>query len=299
MKHALLAIIIAFVGYSVLNISLAGQKIGLETAEKKRSRGIFIWITATAGTTIAAFIVLYAVSLGSVALVGAMAGTGLVSLALFSRFVMKEKFGARELTGVVIVIIAAFLIGGFTSRYTLRDINIVMLVVFLGLVIVLYVIMIVLLHGKREFAGIIIGGFSGALGGFIPMFQKISTSDIGENAFFFKVPSGNGSKLNINASGSFPGLFYRLLEVFANPYAAVWIFLSIISVIVVQFAYKKDQAIRVIPAFSINYILVPIIGGVLVFKEELHLLQWLGVVLILTGMLLITVKSAGIKNARQ
>ena len=299
MKHALLAIIIAFLGYSVLNISLAGQKIGLEAAEKKRSRGIFIWITATAGTSIAAFIVLYAVSLGSVALVGAMAGTGLASLALFSRFIMKEKFGARELIGVLIVIVAAFLIGGFTSRYTLKNINVVMLVVLLISVVVLYVIIIVFLHGKREFSGIIIGGFSGALGGFIPMFQKVSTSDIGKNSFFFKAPTVNGSKLNISTTGSLPGLLYRLSEVFANPYAAVWILLSIISVVVVQFAYKKDQAIRVIPAFSINYILVPVIGGVLVFKEELHLLQWLGVTLILTGMLLITVKSTGIKNTRQ
>ncbi len=299
MKHALLAIIIAFLGYSVLNISLAGQKIGLETAEKKRSRGIFIWIMATAGTSIAALIVFYAVSLGSVALVGAMAGTGLASLALFSRFIMKEKFGARELTGVLIVIVAAFLIGGFTSRYTLKDVNIVMLVVFLASVVALYVIVIVLLHEKKEFTGIIIGGFSGALGGFIPMFQKVSTSAIGKNAFFFKAPTGNGSKLNINTAGPLPGLLYRLSEVFANPYAAVWILLSIISVVIVQFAYKKDQAIRVIPAFSINYILVPVIGGVLVFKEELHLLQWLGVVLILTGMLLITVKSTKLKNTRQ
>ncbi len=40
MKNALIGIIVAFAGYSVLNYSQAGRKIGLETADKNRRRGL-------------------------------------------------------------------------------------------------------------------------------------------------------------------------------------------------------------------------------------------------------------------
>ena len=300
MKNALIAIIVAFIGYSVLNISQAGQKIGLETADKNKRRGIVIWIIATLGTSVAAFILLYAVSLGSVALVGAMAGTGLASLAVFSRFVMKERFGYREISGVFTVIVAAVLIGGFTEEYVLKKINTGILTELLVLVTVLYIAVIIIVRKRKKYAGILIGGFSGALGGFIPMFQKVAISDIGRRAYFFTVSAGaahTGNGTGLTGSGTeaagfgvSTGLFHRLIEVFANQYAVVWILLSIVSVIVVQFAYKKDQAIRIIPAFSINYILIPVIGGIFVFKEELHPLQWIGVIMIMIGMLLITIK---------
>lgn len=308
MKNALIAIIVAFIGYSVLNISQAGQKIGLETADKNRRRGIIIWIFATIGTSVAAFIVLYAVSLGSVALVGAMAGTGLASLAVFSRFVMKERVGYREVAGVFTVIVAAVLIGGFTEEYVLKKINIGILIGLLVLITVFYIAVIIIERNRRKYTGIIIGGFSGALGGFIPMFQKVATSDVGRRAYFFTVNAGGSTKTGsgtalisstagmpvagVSGSGALWELFHRLLEVFANPYSVVWILLSIISVIVVQFAYKKDQAIRIIPAFSINYILVPVIGGVFVFREELHPMQWAGVIMIVIGMLLISIKQS-------
>ena len=75
---------------------------------------------------------------------------------------------------------------------------------------------------------------------------------------------------------------------FLNPFLYVWITMAVLSFVVLQFAYKNDKAIRIIPAFSSHLILVPVIGGVLCFGERLNWQQWPGVVLILIGVLLIT-----------
>jgi len=77
-------------------------------------------------------------------------------------------------------------------------------------------------------------------------------------------------------------------QIFLNPYALLWIALSVGSMIVIQFAYRHDKAIRIIPAFSANYILVPVLLGVFCFRETLHPFQWIGVVVILLGVLCLT-----------
>jgi drug/metabolite transporter (DMT)-like permease len=276
----MLSILLGFLGYSILNIAQATQKIGLRVAKEKKLKGWSLWIGATAFTSVSIFIVLYAVSLGSASLVGAMAGTGLASLAVFSHFVMKERVGKKEIAGIGIIIGGAALIGYLAKENPQQTFLIDRLFIMLGIVIAAYIILWFVFIKKDSIAGIIIGGFAGALGGFIPLFQKISTSEVGKASAFFKQP----------ASVQETTLWDSLLAIFANPYAVIWILISFISVAILQFSYKRDQAIRIIPSFSANCLIVPVIGGVICFLEQLHALQWLGVVLILGGLFLLTVK---------
>ena len=97
MSSTPLAVLVAFAGYSLLNISQATQKIGLGLYQTHRLKGALLWAAATGCTSVSVFIVLYAVSLGSVSVVGAMAGTGLASLVIFSGLVMKERITFREM----------------------------------------------------------------------------------------------------------------------------------------------------------------------------------------------------------
>jgi drug/metabolite transporter (DMT)-like permease len=274
------SILLGFLGYSILNIAQATQKIGLRVAKDKKLKGWTLWIVATFFTSVSIFIVLYAVSLGSASLVGAMAGTGLASLAVFSHFVMKERVGKKEIAGIAIIIAGAALIGYLAKENTRPTFFLERLFIMLGIVITAYIILWLVFIKKDSIAGIIIGGFAGALGGFIPLFQKISTSDVGKASSFFPQP----------ASGQKAALWDSLLAIFANPYAIIWILISFISVAVLQFSYKRDQAIRIIPSFSANCLIIPVIGGVICFLEILHPLQWLGVVMILGGLFLLTVK---------
>jgi uncharacterized membrane protein len=99
MNLTVLSLLIAFAGYSVQNISQASQKIGFLRMKKDRKTGMIIWGAATVGTGLSTLILLTAVSLGQVSLVGAMAGTGLVSMTIYSRFVIKEIPGKNKMAG--------------------------------------------------------------------------------------------------------------------------------------------------------------------------------------------------------
>ena len=271
-----LIILLAFGGYSVLNIAQAGQKVGLELMRRHRLRGGLLWLVSLLGTSVAALIGFYAVSIGSVSLVGAMAGSGLASLALFSLLVLKEKIAPRELAGMLLMAFAAVLIGLFQQPFTPQEPSLRRLFLFLGGLSTAAVAAWLAARRRHGVVGPIIAGFAGALGGFVPLFQKASSSAIGLGASFL------AGSLN-------EGRLTQAARAMANPFALAWIALSIVSMVVIQFAYRHDRAVRLIPAFTLCSILVPVMGGVLVFKEHLHAVQWAGIALVLTGLLLLTI----------
>ena len=167
---AFIPLFVAFLGYSLQNISQASQKIGLVRMRENRKKGLMIWLLATLGTGSSALILLVAVSLGSVALVGAMAGTGLIALTVFSRLVMGETIGRRELTGVLLILSAAILIGASARVSGPAAITVDNLFAMLALVVVGYTAAWLLLRRRRKGLGFVIGGFAGALGGFVTQF---------------------------------------------------------------------------------------------------------------------------------
>lgn len=279
MSKIVLSIIVSFLGFSIMNIAQASQKVGLEMLPKKKGLGGFIWTLGIVGTFVATFVLFYAAAIGNVSLVGAMAGSGLASLTIFSIFVMKEKVGGKEIAGVAVILVAAVFIGLFSKGNPSTDFNMARLYIFSGILVVVYTVLWVVLSGKPQALGIVIGSFSGAMGGLIPMYQKVSASSIGTAAAFFH-PAASTNPLVLN-----------VLSSVANPYALLWVAISIGALVVLQFAYKKDQAIRIIPAYAATNIVVPIIGGLLSFHETLNPLQWVGIAAILAGVFLVTAKT--------
>jgi multidrug transporter EmrE-like cation transporter len=130
---------------------------------------------------------------------------------------------------------------------------------------------------------------AGALGGFIPLFQKISTSETGRRSSLINIAGGPLAH-DQDAGG---GLLREAGEIFANPYTIVWVALSVLSMIVLQFAFKKEKAIRVIPAYTSSLILLPVIGGIIFFGERLTAVQVAGVVVTLCGVVVITMRRDG------
>ncbi|MCK5674376.1 MAG: hypothetical protein KAH95_13430 [Spirochaetales bacterium] len=268
MNQTVLSLLIAFLGYSVQNISQATQKIGFLKMKEDKNKGMIIWGAATIGTGLSTLILLTAVSIGQVSLVGAMAGTGLVSMSLYSRFIIKDQVKKNEIIGVGLILIAAVLIGLFAKNATRSVIVINLLIIKLVIVSLLYGILWFSFRKKKKILCITLGGFSGALGGFVSQFQKISTA----NSIGGQLVAGAGSSLNT----------------LINPWTLFWILLSISSMVVLQFAHKNGQPLHVIPSFSANFILVPVIGGVTCFGEVLHPVQWFGVGIVIVGVFFIT-----------
>ena len=273
-----LSLIIAFAGYSLLNISQAAQKIGLSVVKKRKLPGYLLWIAATLGIFGSSLATLAALSLGNVSLVGAMAGSGLASLALFSWLVMKEKITPRELIGVGIIISAAVFIGAFTYESGDPVPRVRILFLFLGIVCVLYSVLWALFNRRNSVAAPVIAGFSGTLGGFVALFQKLSTTEYGRSQSIAR---------GIDALEELLG---PAAETLSNPYTLAWVAAGFISMVILQFSYRRGKAIQIIPWFSTTSIIIPVIGGMLVFGERLHVLQWCGLVLMVAGVLFLTVK---------
>jgi drug/metabolite transporter (DMT)-like permease len=211
-----------------------------------------------------------------------MGGSGLASLALFSHWVLKERIGGREIAGIAVIFGGAALIGAFHRALPEVSIRTLILFLFLAVVCLVYVLAWVLFSRRHGSVGLVIAGFSGALGGMVPLFQKVSTSDYGRARSLLE--------LEFQSAGRFLQLLGRGAEVLSNPYALLWMAISIVSMVVMQFSYRRDKAVRLVPAFAANYIVVPVLGALICFGERINPLQWAGIVLIVAGVFLLTVK---------
>jgi uncharacterized membrane protein len=279
----ILSLIAAFAGYSIHNIAQAGQKIGLTTASEQKAKGLAIWIVSTISMPTAIFLILYAVSIGNASLIGAMSGSGLASLAVFSHVYMRERISRRELTGLCIIIGSAILIGLFEVDRPAQDPNLTALYIYAPIVCAAYILLWLFFRNRERILGIVIAGLAGALGGFVPLFQKASTTPLGLSQPLLRFHFSNDTVIT--------SVLQRGASLLSNPWALTWIGISFISMVVMQFAYRRGKAIQLIPAFAANTITIPVVGGLITFGEKLHPLQWVGVILILSGVLLLTVKT--------
>ncbi len=282
MSRTILSLILAFCGYSMHNLGQAGQKLGLQLARRNWLAGAALWVVASLATTAAAFLLLYAVSIGSVALVGAIGGSGLASLALFSRWVLKEPINRQALAGIALILVGSGLIGAFSRPMPAIQPAPLTLFAFLGAICLLYVALWVAFRRRRGVVGMVIAGFAGALGGVIPLFQKISTSQFGRARSLLE--------LEFQTPGRFLEMVEHGAEILSNPFALAWMGIAVTSTLIMQFSYARGAAIRVIPSFAANYLTVPVVGGLICYGETLYVLQWVGVVLIAAGVLALTVQ---------
>ena len=257
MSGSIIAAILAVIGYSCLNVGQAGQKIGLSIREKQQFKGWLVWSVATFSTAVSFPLVFVAISIGSLAVVGAMAGTGLVSLTVFSGLVLKERIRPITVIAIIVVVCAAAVIALFDGERT-STFRAVWLYIILGGGVAAYGAGILLAPSAR---GVYIGGLSGFLGAYSQLFQRLSTDnvDLTDGAAAF------------------------VAAVATNPVTLIWVGLSLVSMVVIQFAYRHATAIRIVPVFTANFILIPVIGAVVVFGERLHYAQWIAIVVMVAG----------------
>lgn len=266
-------LLLAFLGYSIMNLGQAGQKIGLEKRYDRPAAGWSLWVGATATTLLSVLIVLIALSIGAVSLVGAMAGSGLVTLAIFSHFVMGESIDRTDVAGIAVIIAGSVLIGLFAPESQEPTPRWLVLHLSVGGLIVAYVLAWILGNGSGKL-GLIVGGFAGALAGASMLYQNATT-----------ITAELGALISFPLSESVTA--ERLLQ-FLNPYLVIWLTLSMAAFFVLQIAYGRGKAIHVIPAFNVNFIVIPVLGGVVGFSETVNPLQWVGVATIVAGTVLLT-----------
>jgi hypothetical protein len=201
MGNHILSIVVAFVAYSMLDLGKAFQKVGLSAMSRNRGRGMGIWFAGSAATSASSFLILYAVSLGSVLIVGSMAGTGLAAVTLLTVLMMKTPVKRHELAGVACIMAAPFLLASVYQEPPATRLVVEHLFYFLGAVLAVFTLLILIFRRSAKLLGILLAGSAGALGGFVILFQKISTSALGRAASLFS---------HLDASGSGPQVGHRL-----------------------------------------------------------------------------------------
>jgi drug/metabolite transporter (DMT)-like permease len=282
MSSTLAAILVAIVAYAALDISKVYQRTGLALRKQSPLRGWVLWWIATIITLSPPFaITFYAMRRAPVSLIGAMAGTGLALVAVYSRVVRKERLGFYRRMGVVSIVVATGLIGWFGGAPSTRS-SLTLLLIVLAITSALFIAAWAMVHGSRSGTGPTIAAFAGALSGFVALFQKAATTETAQNVSLATALNAMSERLGIMDSL----VVNQVIGILGNPYGATWIVLSIGSMFVLQFSYRWGTVAFIMPAFTALMVLVPIIGGVVLFGEVLPLVAWLGVLLMIAGVVM-------------
>lgn len=256
--------LLAFAGYSILNISQAVQKIGLQRLPTSRWIGGSLWIAALIASGVSFGIVFAAIAIGRVSVVGAMAGTGLVGLSVFSSFVMGESISWGKIGAIAAILLGAAMVALFPEETEERLRPFLLWGIPIVGVLAAGITWWALPAGGAT--GVFVGGFSGFLGAYSQLFQR----EVAVSVSFSEGPTE------------------ILRQIAGNPLNLVWIGLSAASMVVIQFAYRHGEASRIIPTYTGVFVMTPVIGGVVVFGESLSASQWVGVAVLLFGTIALT-----------
>nr|MDO8133448.1 hypothetical protein [Candidatus Njordarchaeum guaymaensis] len=263
-----LAILYGILSVVILNVGFGFQKYGLTPSffEKIASSNVrkivrsTVWLIGAVMTFVSAYFSLWTLATGSVSLIAALGGIGLVALALFSFFILKERINRVMLIGMTLIGVGSTIFGFLTVASVGVYINVEGLIAFIvvtlgfSLVIALYSVK----HGYRH-GGVILGAVSGLAAGIGVTLEKCSV-----------------------ASGSVN------LQLLYNMFFYAWVIASVVSFLVAQLAFIKATAITVVPSYNSATLVLPQIGAMLVFAEYLDLVQWLAIVLLIIGIVLLT-----------
>ena len=285
MSSTLSAILIAVGAFTVLDVSKVYQRKGLALKLTAPAKGWTLWVLATIVTLAPPLAVQFAVWLSNLSLVGAMAGTGLAAVAMYSRLVNGEVLGFYRRVGVVIIMGATWLIGWYGEVPSTRA-SLTLLWIVLAATCVVFGVAWVWVYGSRSGTGPTIAGFAGTLSGFVTVFQEAATTDDAQSVSLAAALNAMSQRLGIMESPFLEGVIGTI----GNPYGATWILLSWASFFVLQFSYRWGTVTFIMPAFTVTMVLVPVLGGVVLFGEALPLLAWLGVLLMIGGVVLTSVE---------
>ncbi|MEW5945429.1 MAG: EamA family transporter [bacterium] len=194
-------------------------------------------------------------------IVSSLNGVGLIGLALFSHFILKERVGRREVAAVGLIIAGTALVqffnvkpeGGqaYSFQWLLRCAG--------GAAAVFAVLIIPAVKTGRGFA-FTFGALAGTLIGFALMLGDIAL---------------------IESGGDFLGQL-------RNPYPYVAVPTGALAMAVTQVAFFRGSAVFVVPTINSFIIIVPMVMEVFIFGAALVFLQYAGAAAIVAGIVTLT-----------
>ena len=249
-----------------------------------RQKGLWfklvVWCCGTGGIVASALLLFTALAYGPVTLIAALSGTGLIALALFSAFVLKEKVTREEVIGIGLIVAGTALAGYFEkwerianyglTNYSSRPVAVSALVGFsLALAAISAAGTLYSIRNNYKFFGPIFGSISGFCGGISLFYQK-------------------GTMMYCGCTE----IFADISAVLRNPYFYLFVVTGLGDFAVTQYALTRAKAVTVVPCYQSFYIVIPIIGGLLAYYESVNLIQMTGLALLLWGVMLLSMQLA-------
>jgi drug/metabolite transporter (DMT)-like permease len=252
-----------------MNVGKGVQKQKVDVLKKGRDmfkpahrRDFRIWLIGVLMTVCAAG--LYSASLkftDKASIIAALSGTGLVGLLIFAALVLKESIGFREIFSSGLIIIGTGMVSYFdqplseTQEYNLGN--------FIYMIIGLLAI-----FGALSIAGAKSARFHGFA------FGLVAGSFIGLAMIL--------ADMALVRSGG------DLITQFLNPYVYFAMISALSALAITQVAFFKGTAVLVVPTINSFIILTPLVVEYFTFGTLLNLVQYLGVAVIVIGIVILT-----------
>ena len=251
----LIAYITLYFGKGIQKYAIEGIKE--EKSVKNKHSGV--WLIGTTLTIIYLFVQWVSLLFAPINIIAPLEGVGLITLIVFSFYVLKEKITQKEIIGIILIIIGTVLITLFNlnpSTLLLTSFNQFNYILFLIIIggVAAVGITICILSGYKG-AGIIIGSAAGAC----MACQTVSKRVTG-------LPDPTITLVSI-----------ILVMIFA-----------VLSLGVTQFAFAKAKANRVLPCFTSVSIILATIVGAFTMNELIHVMQIVGIAVMITGIVFLT-----------
>ncbi|MFX0072861.1 MAG: DMT family transporter [Candidatus Hermodarchaeota archaeon] len=261
-----LGLFIGIIAYILLYLGKGIEKYAVEKFKRDKkdkvnlkSKNSGIWIIGSILTIIYFFIQWAALLFAPINLIAPLEGIGLIVLVVFSFYILKEEISKLELFGILIIIIGTTFVALFNPNKGIINTSDFKIEIFVIITISLIVLELVLLiiSKFKDYKG------TGLIGGF--------------------------------TAGTFLALSTVTKRITAIPNSSIIIVFTILTLIFgimakafSQLAYAKGKANIVIPCFTSTSIIIAILIGILSLNEKIELMQIIGIVLIVGGIILLT-----------
>ncbi len=264
-----IGLILGISGSIMMNVGKGIQKQKISVLKKGRQmfrppdrRDFIIWLIGILITTAAAPIYSAALKFtDKSSIITSLSGIGLVALLLYAGLVLKEAIGFREVFSSALIILGTGIIGYFNQpltraqKYDLTG--------FIYVVAALAIVFAALAVLSTRFHKI--WGFG---------FGLIAGSCIGLAMIL-------GDMALVKSAGSFLGQL-------TNIYAYLALTSATCALVLTQVAFFKGKAVLVVPTINSFIILTPLLVEYFTFRTILLPVQYLGVAIIVSGVILLT-----------
>ncbi len=261
MTNVILGVLLAVIAYASLYLGKGIQKFaivgytqdGVTGGEKKKNMGI--WIIGLVFTGAFMFIHLFALKFAPISIIAPIEGLGLIILCLFSYFVLKEPIDRIKSVGIALIVVGLVLTAIFMPdpEAIPSTFDEILFLIFLGSIMGFFVLLgLYSKFNNYKAAGAIFGSFAGAFMCFQTLTKRITWIE---------------------------GYGWVVFIMFG---------FSVATLLMTNFGFLKAEAVALVPYFTAMSIMLPTLIAIFIFDEPVIVLQWIGILIIVVGVILLT-----------